>query len=291
MFASSRPNPRVELLGLLPRPPYIDGIAFSVHVVGVAGAPGDGISPGSDSRERDCSLEPQLVDRWGERGSYVGQELLVPGPDGCEPSPSVAWSADGTAVALVEQRWKRLTPPGEDQPARLTLARLVGRRPIDPAPAVVAPVATPEPVWAIRYEDYLIPRCERRDGHSRQGVRQRDAAQRPPRRGVRRERSRMRRLLRRRRARPRWRRAPLDPAPAVGGDLRGRPRALRGARGFLARSDPTSTPTSTPASSRPSSTAGASGARRPARRPASSRPSRRSRPRRRRTGAPRGTRT
>jgi hypothetical protein len=156
VFASSRLNPRVEHLGLLPRPPYIDGIAFSIHFVGVAGAPGDGISPGSSPIERDCYLEPWLVDRWGERGSYLGQELLAPGADGYEPSPGVVWSPDGRAVALVEQRWKRLVAPGEEQASRLRIARLVTRRAVDPA-AVAPAVATPEPTWAIRYEDYVIP--------------------------------------------------------------------------------------------------------------------------------------
>jgi hypothetical protein len=154
---SARGNERLEFLGLVPRPPYIEGMAFSVHFVGVAGQPSDGAgNPGGDPRERDCYLEPWLLDRWGERGDYLGQELLAPAPDGFEPSPGVAWHPDGTKLLLMESRWKRLTPPGEMPETRLRLVRLTSRVPLDPA-AVVPAVPTPEPGWAIRYEDWVVP--------------------------------------------------------------------------------------------------------------------------------------
>jgi hypothetical protein len=156
VLASARGNNRVEFLGLLPRPPYIDGIAFSIHFVGIAGAPGDGLSPGCNPDERDCYIEPWLLDRWGERGDYRGQELAVPGADGFEPRPGVAWSRDGTRVFFNEARWKRLTPPGEDPEARLRVAHLTNRAPVDPVDRV-QPVAFPEPTWAVRYEDWIIP--------------------------------------------------------------------------------------------------------------------------------------
>jgi hypothetical protein len=155
--ASARGNERLEFLGLLPRPPYIDGLAFALHFAAIAGQPGDGSgNPGGDPRERDCYLEPWLLDRYGERGDYLGQELAAPGADGFEPSPGVAWHPDGTRLLLIESRWKRLTPPGEEPERRLRLLRLTARRPIEPADAV-SPVPAPEPTWAIRYEDWLLP--------------------------------------------------------------------------------------------------------------------------------------
>jgi hypothetical protein len=155
--ASARGNQRLEFLGLLPRPPFIDGIAFALHFTAIAGQPGDGSgNPGGDPRERDCYLEPWLLDAYGERGEYLGQELAVPGSDGFEPSPGVAWHPDGTRILLMETRWKRLTPQGERPESRLRLLRLSARRPL--APAEVVPAApTPEPLWAIRYEDWIVP--------------------------------------------------------------------------------------------------------------------------------------
>ena len=157
VLASAAGSERVEFLGLLPRPPYIDGFAFSIHFVGVAGQPGDGSgNPGTSNQERDCYLSPFLLDRYGQRGEYVGQRLLAPGPDGYEPSPGVAWHPDGTKLLVLESRWKRLTPQGEPQATRLRLVRLSARAPVDPA-SVVAAVPPPEPTWALRYEDYVIP--------------------------------------------------------------------------------------------------------------------------------------
>lgn len=156
---SGRTDNRVGFLGLLPRPPYIDWLAFSVHFVGIAGQPGDGISPGGNPNERDCYVDPWLLDRWLERGDYIGQRLSKPA-DGRESSGgnggSFDWSPDGTKISLLDQQWKRLTPPGEVQPSRLRIATLPSRAPIDPA-QVVPMVPTPEPTWAVRYEDWIVP--------------------------------------------------------------------------------------------------------------------------------------
>jgi hypothetical protein len=156
VLSSARTSERTEFLGLLPRPPYIDWIAFSTHFVAIAGAPGDGLSPGGNPDERDCYNDPWLLDRWFERGDYIGQRLLRP-EDGWESSAGgFAWSPDGTRLALLDRRWKRLLAPGEPQPGRLRIATLTRREPIDPA-AVVALVPTPEPTWAVRYEDWIVP--------------------------------------------------------------------------------------------------------------------------------------
>ena len=156
---STRTDNRIGFLGLLPRPPFIDWIAFSLHFVAIAGQPGDGISPGGDRNERDCYADPWLIDRWFERGDYLGQPLSKPA-DGWESisgnATGFGWSPDGTAVAHIEARWRRLTPPGERPETRLRIARLPNRPPIDPAD-VVPLVATPEPTWAVRYEDWIVP--------------------------------------------------------------------------------------------------------------------------------------
>jgi hypothetical protein len=153
---SARTDGRVEFLGLLPRPAYIDWIAFSVHFVAIAGAPGDGLAPGGDPDERDCYVDPWLVDRWFERGSYLGQRLSVPA-DGWVSIEGNAggfgWSPDGTKIALIDRRWRGAPEPRE---TRLRVASLPSRAPIDPAD-VVPIVPTPEPVWAVRYEEWRVP--------------------------------------------------------------------------------------------------------------------------------------
>jgi hypothetical protein len=155
VLQSARSDGRVEFLGLLPRPPYIDWIAFSVHFVAIAGAPNDGISPGSDPKERDCYVDPWLLDQWFERGDYIGQRLLAPTEDGWVSIEGNAggfgWSPDGTKIALIERKW-RYEPPQ----ARLRIASLTSRDPVPPAQWVPV-VATPEPTWAMRYEDYRVP--------------------------------------------------------------------------------------------------------------------------------------
>jgi hypothetical protein len=156
VLTSARGNGRVEFLGLLPRPPYVDWIAFPIHFVGIAGAPSDGFSPGTAPSERDCYAEPWLLDRFGERAGYLGQELLAPTSEGWEPTPGVAWHPDGTAILVLESRWQRLTPPGEEPSTRLRVVHLVARTPIDPA-SVVPAAATPEPDWAVHYEDWIVP--------------------------------------------------------------------------------------------------------------------------------------
>ena len=156
VISSGRTDNRVEFLGLLPRPPYIDWLAFSVHFVGVAGAPSDGLSPGADPIERDCYLDPWLLDRWLERGDYIGQRLLRPADGWQSAAGGFDWSPDGTELLVRELGWRRLTPPGGTEPARLRIARLTNRAPIDPAD-VVPLVPTPEPAWAVRYEDWVVP--------------------------------------------------------------------------------------------------------------------------------------
>jgi hypothetical protein len=156
VVASARTDDRVEFLGLLPRPPYIDWIAFSLHFVAIAGAPSDGLSPGGNPDERDCYLDPWLLDRWFARGDYIGQRLDRPADGWGSTAGGVAWSPDGTELALLDQRWKRLTPPGEPQPTRLRILEFPDRAPIAPA-AVVPIVPTPEPTWAIPYADWFVP--------------------------------------------------------------------------------------------------------------------------------------
>lgn len=160
VLQSGRTDDRVEFLGLLPRPPYIDWIAFSIHFVGIAGAPGDGLAPGNSPNERDCYVDPWLLDVWFERGDYVGQRLLTPTSDGWASIEGNAggfgWSHDGTRIALIERLWARLTPPGEPPTTRLRIATLASREPIA-ADEIVTVAATPEPTWATRYEDYRVP--------------------------------------------------------------------------------------------------------------------------------------
>jgi hypothetical protein len=154
VLQTARSDERVEFLGLVPRPPYVDWIAFSLHFVAIAGAPSDGISPGGDPDERDCYVDPWLLDRWFERGDYLGQRLLVPenGWVSIEGNAGgFGWSPDGTRIALIERRWR-----GEPPATRLRIATLSSRAPIDAADVVpVAP--TPEPDWAIRYQDWIVP--------------------------------------------------------------------------------------------------------------------------------------
>lgn len=154
IVSSARTDNRVEFLGLLPRPPYIDWIAFSLHFVAIAGAPSDGLSPGGNSNERDCYLDPWMVDRWFERGDYVGQRLLTPADGWQSAAGGFEWSPDGTRLSITEIGWRRLNSP--PLPGRLRVFTLTNRDPIAPA-SVVPIVATPDPNWAIRYEDWIVP--------------------------------------------------------------------------------------------------------------------------------------
>jgi hypothetical protein len=154
VLQTGRTDNRIEFLGLLPRPPYIDWIAFSLHFVAIAGAPGDGISPGSSPNERDCYVDPWLLDRWFERGDYIGQRLERP-EDGWVSiegnAGSFDWSPDGTQIAMIDRRWR-----GAGTQTRLRIATLTTRAPI--ASSAVVPIATtPEPTWAVPYEDWLVP--------------------------------------------------------------------------------------------------------------------------------------
>jgi hypothetical protein len=154
VLQTGRTDNRIEFLGQLPRPPFIDWIAFSIHFVGIAGQPGDGISPGVDPNERDCYVDPWLLDRWFERGEYVGQRLSKPA-DGWVSIEGNAggfgWSPDGTKIALIDRRW-RYEPPA----TRIRIAHLTSREPMPPEDWVPL-VPTPEPTWAIRYEDWRVP--------------------------------------------------------------------------------------------------------------------------------------
>jgi hypothetical protein len=156
VLQSARTDQRVEFLGLLPRPPYIDWIAFSTHFVAIAGAPGDGISPGSDPDERDCYVDPWLLDRWFERGDYIGQRLLQPAEGWVSIEGNAGgfgWAPDGTRLGLIERRWRHAVPPGQ---TRLRIASFPNRAPIAEAD-VVPVVPTPEPTWALRYEEWIVP--------------------------------------------------------------------------------------------------------------------------------------
>jgi hypothetical protein len=156
VILSGRTDNRVEFLGLLPRPPYIDWIAFSTHFVGIAGQPSDGLSPGGNPAERDCYLDPWLLDRWFERGDYLGQRLLRPADGWQSTAGGADFAPDGTKLVLTEQRWRRLLAPGEREPTRMHVATLPNRAPIPPEKRI-ATVPTPEPTWAIRYEDWIVP--------------------------------------------------------------------------------------------------------------------------------------
>ncbi|MDX2166279.1 MAG: hypothetical protein SF182_04425 [Deltaproteobacteria bacterium] len=154
VLQTGRTDNRIEFLGLLPRPPYIDWIAFSLHFVAIAGAPSDGISPGSSPNERDCYVDPWLLDRWFERGDYLGQRLERPA-DGWVSiegnAGSFDWSPDGTQIAMIDRRWR-----GAGAQTRLRIATLVNRTPL--LPSQVVPIATtPEPTWAVPYEDWIVP--------------------------------------------------------------------------------------------------------------------------------------
>lgn len=154
ILQSARTDDRTEFLGLVPRPPYLEWIAFSVHFVALAGAPSDGISPGGDPDERDCYVDPWLLDRWFERGDYIGQRLLQPSEGWVSIEGNAGgfgWAPDGTRLALIERRWR-----GQPAATRLRIASLPSRVPIEAADVVPA-VPTPEPTWALRYEDYVVP--------------------------------------------------------------------------------------------------------------------------------------
>jgi hypothetical protein len=151
---STRGDNRIGFLGLLPRPPYIDWIAFSLHFVAIAGQPGDGVSPGGNRNERDCYADPWLVDRWFERGDYLGQRLLEPADGWQSAAGGFEWSPDGTRLSITELGWRRQNPP--PLPGRLRVFTLTNREPIAPS-AVVPIVATPDPTWAVRYEDWIVP--------------------------------------------------------------------------------------------------------------------------------------
>lgn len=154
VLQSARTDERVEFLGLLPRPPYLEWIAFSLHFVAIAGAPNDGLSPGTDRDERDCYVDPWLLDRWFERGDYIGQRLLRPEAGWVSIEGNAGgfgFSPDGTRLALIERRWRN-EPPA----TRLRIASFPSRDPIPPE-RVVPIVPTPEPTWAIRYEDWIVP--------------------------------------------------------------------------------------------------------------------------------------
>jgi hypothetical protein len=154
VMSSSRTDNRVEFLGLLPRPPYIEWIAFPLHFVAIAGAPSDGLSPGGNPNERDCYLDPWMIDRWFERGDYLGQRLLKPADGWQSAAGGFEWSPDGTRLSITEIGWRRQN--SQPLPGRLRVFTLTNRDPIAPS-AVVPIVATPEPTWAVRYEDWIVP--------------------------------------------------------------------------------------------------------------------------------------
>ena len=91
------------------------------------------LRPGSNPNQRDCYVDPWLLDRWFERGDYIGQRLLKP-EDGWVSIEGNAggfgWSPDGTKIALIERRWRALTSL---EPSRLRIASFTSRAPLDPA--------------------------------------------------------------------------------------------------------------------------------------------------------------
>ncbi|RZI76931.1 MAG: hypothetical protein EOP13_00115 [Pseudomonas sp.] len=113
-------------------------------------------------------FQPYLVDRWGDRGSYAGQQLNAgSGEPGSPSDPNwnaradPAWSPDGTAVVY----WQALvtapacggpnplpcpvsTEPGSRR-TRLMIARLPSRKPLAPRRAI-APRSIAVP-WGTRY--------------------------------------------------------------------------------------------------------------------------------------------
>lgn len=119
-------------------------------------------------------FQPILIDRWGDRGDYRGQQLNAgDGVPGSASDPNwnaradPAWSPDGTSVVY----WQALVAPpdcGGANPissapggrrTRLMVARLPDRRPLRLG-GQVAPAAVSVP-WGTRYNpgDPMPKRC------------------------------------------------------------------------------------------------------------------------------------
>jgi hypothetical protein len=96
--------------------------------------------------QRDPLLEPWLVDRWGARGDYIGQQLNPSSrAEGYDGRMIMNWSPDGTRLVY----WEALTDttglPPDAADSRLVIAHLSSRAPVL---APVLPQPVPSLAWA-----------------------------------------------------------------------------------------------------------------------------------------------
>ena len=129
---SSRTRERMAPFSLLPRPPFVD---FPVYVL-------IGRFQLAD-QNRTCLLEPWLVPRSGEEGSYFGQPVYFGGKKAWGSHGPSRWAPDGTKFVFWERTAKAERTP-QDPDARVIVARLPARR----AVPAEADTTTPTPMWA-----------------------------------------------------------------------------------------------------------------------------------------------
>jgi hypothetical protein len=87
--------------------------------------------------------EPFLLDKGGDRGTYIGQRLSTAGDDGWAIRGGVHWHPDGTRITWGE--W--LGPDRTD--SRLFIGTFPNMTPVPPIP----PQETPIPTWAPLLQD------------------------------------------------------------------------------------------------------------------------------------------
>jgi hypothetical protein len=93
-------------------------------------------------------IEPWLVDRWGERGDYVGQPLHPTAiAEGWDGKFIANWHPDGTRIV-----WWQTALQGDA--SRIVVAELASRSPIT-TPVVPSPM--PSLAWAATLEGYMPP--------------------------------------------------------------------------------------------------------------------------------------
>jgi hypothetical protein len=128
---SSRGFDRMAAFALVPRPPFADLVLFSWTGRFML-----------NLQNRRCLLEPWLLGRGGEQGTYFGQPVNPAPPAGWDTRTLGQWSPDGTRLLMWESRasegWTAARPG-----ARMLVADLPARR-----PARAPTRATPAPTWA-----------------------------------------------------------------------------------------------------------------------------------------------
>ena len=135
---SSRTRARMAPFSQLPRPPFID---FATYVL-------VGRFQLNDAN-RTCLLDPWLLSSSGEEGTYFGQPLSPNLPRGWGNHGPGRWSPDGTKYVQWERSHRAARTP-QDPDARIVIARLPARRPVEPP----SDRSTPEPTWAVPREDW-----------------------------------------------------------------------------------------------------------------------------------------